>query len=66
MAIVCPLDAKSCCDDLCHGSSLCLRTGAPVWERCWRCGHFVDPEDPECGCTEIEDDEPAGQETLHD
>ena len=54
---VCPIDFKSCCDDICHGGG-CLRTGGSeeMLEVCQLCHKPI--VNRECDCEwDFEDDE---------
>ncbi len=56
--MLCPIDCKPCCDDLCRGSSRCLQTGDSMLQRCpGGCGALVDvngPDRSECECDPVD------------
>ena len=53
MYSICPTDGKSCMDDTCHGSGVCLATGNAMLDRCdiCRCVYSRDYS-IECACEE--------------
>lgn len=42
MGLFCPVDAKPCVDDLCHGGGCIRALGAPMLSECTECGGLVD------------------------
>jgi len=55
--MLCPLDNKGCCDDLCRGSGCLRMDGYPMLRICDVCGETIDEAIPECSsCTCGEND----------
>lgn len=56
--MLCPIDFKPCCDDLCHGGGCINDPGrSEMYEPCGGCGNYVSGSDKDdCTCEPDYDD----------